>query len=778
MTVNTVSITNGPYIGNNVANSFSYSFRVQSKTDLKVYETSSTGVQTELTVDTDYTVNNVGNDSGGTITRLAGALPTGAQWYIRSNYPITQDTEFSSQGAFFPELHESAMDKLTYLILQQQDLINRSLKFSESSPVGASSTVLPNPESLKLLRWKADLSGLENASVSELSPGLIGETDIVYKTETVLGLQSFTNLVNNQQFSVSDSIDGGMFIALSGSLTADNRIIYSSATTGIYLLRLTYNSPVNRDLLDYWKKPKDLSGLIQTHGKKVVITGDSLSYNNYGFGFGYAATAQECYPGLRSWGFNLRDAIHMSDPCFVYGDNIPWHINSPAQAAVAVNNTAPFVLPFNNRSLRVVVTNSAAEVTLTANSWNIVDKRLVLHLAHSSGQSGKFDVYYNDNSGGADVFVQNVEVGNATDFEEFDPFTVIIPVNTVDSCARIIFKNFTDVNDDPITTSVAFYVLALGSKLTNVYTTGVGGSTSEFTNTFYDSLIGDYDPDLLVLCTGANDRFNYGIDRHLVALDSIITKARTTNPAMRIIHITTPPAQGGGNEGYFPDTEIRHGTSMRQWVSAVERLCAYRDVEFFNQYRFFYDIDPSYLFVDGIHLSRNAGRDLFRALIAKHFSSCGAPVDQLTGYSTYSVFSADLMGRQIGRLEDTRATVKLSGQFKMTYNHATTNWILSDNYEYGTNKPSAFKGFNIPGAAHTTNIEFFVPCVSTAYNEAAFPLSATAEYVGGVISLPVTGLTLRPNTDNTLQFIIRDIDGALIDPATMDGAQFIIKYRM
>jgi len=178
-------------------------------------------------------------------------------------------------------------------------------------------------------------------------------------------------------------------------------------------------------------------------------------------------------------------------------------------------------------------------------------------------------------------------------------------------------------------------------------------------------------------------------------------------------------------------------------------------------------------------LTRNAGRDVFKALIADYFSSCGAPIEQLHGYSTYSVAGTgnDLMGRQIGRIEETKATVKLSGQFKMTYVHSSPNWLLSENYEYGTNKPSAFKGFLIDENAHTTHISFFVPCVSTAYNECSFPLSATAEFVGGAV-VAITGLTLKPKSNNVLTLSIRDSAGALIDPATMDGAQFIIKYRM
>ena len=101
MTVNTTDITAGPYIGNGVTTAFAYGFRVDVKTQVQVYErTSSTANWVLQTVDTDYTVGGLGVDGGGTITRVAGALPSNYEWYIRANYSATQDTDFDSGGDF------------------------------------------------------------------------------------------------------------------------------------------------------------------------------------------------------------------------------------------------------------------------------------------------------------------------------------------------------------------------------------------------------------------------------------------------------------------------------------------------------------------------------------------------------------------------------------------------------------------------------------------------------------------------------------------------------
>jgi len=167
LTVNTTNITSGPYPGNGIADTFSYTFKVEDKTQLSVYETDDSDVETLLTVDTDYTVLGIGDDPGGTIVRVAGALPLNFEWYIRSDYKETQLTAFSSQGAFFPDLHENAMDKLTFLIQQLLDEKSRSPSVSISYS-GDLPLTLDDPVAGLLLRWKDDLSGLENTSGSSL----------------------------------------------------------------------------------------------------------------------------------------------------------------------------------------------------------------------------------------------------------------------------------------------------------------------------------------------------------------------------------------------------------------------------------------------------------------------------------------------------------------------------------------------------------------------------------------------------------------------------------
>ncbi|QGT52253.1 hypothetical protein [Vibrio phage MZH0603] len=182
MTVNTTSIVSGPYAGNGVADTFSYTFKIEDKSQLAVYETDDAGVETLLTVDVDYTVAGIGNDAGGTVARVAGALPNNYEWLIRSDYKYTQLTAFESQGAFFPDLHENAFDKLTFLNQQILDKLGRGPVVSDTY-TGTLPLSLPNPVSERFLRWKSDLTGFDNFDIASIGALAVSDFAKTYLDE-------------------------------------------------------------------------------------------------------------------------------------------------------------------------------------------------------------------------------------------------------------------------------------------------------------------------------------------------------------------------------------------------------------------------------------------------------------------------------------------------------------------------------------------------------------------------------------------------------------------
>lgn len=130
------------YTGNNTTDTYAYTFKIFSASDLRVTKVIS-GVESTLVLNTDYTVTGVGGVSGGNIVLTAGNLATGHILVIRRVRTLTQTTDIRNQGTFYPEAHENVFDKLVMNDQQQQDEINRSVKLPESLTSSSFDPTLP-----------------------------------------------------------------------------------------------------------------------------------------------------------------------------------------------------------------------------------------------------------------------------------------------------------------------------------------------------------------------------------------------------------------------------------------------------------------------------------------------------------------------------------------------------------------------------------------------------------------------------------------------------------
>lgn len=161
MTLSTEVIKSGPYTGNGSTVIFDYNFRILLSSDLVVTKTTiSTGVEVTLTETTDYSVSGVGDSAGGNVTTVA--TPTSDEKiFIYSSTPGTQTTDFTNQGAFFPEIHEDQFDRIVRMVQEINDQLGRQVTLAIDSSV--SDLTLPDPQAGYHLIWNAGLTGLENA---------------------------------------------------------------------------------------------------------------------------------------------------------------------------------------------------------------------------------------------------------------------------------------------------------------------------------------------------------------------------------------------------------------------------------------------------------------------------------------------------------------------------------------------------------------------------------------------------------------------------------------
>ncbi len=230
MTVNTTQITAGPYTGNGVANTFAFGFRIEDNSQITVFKTLISGDVLTLNLNTDYTVSGVGSDAGGSISLVVAPPATGELIFIRSNFQQTQNTSFDSQGGFFPEVHEAAFDKLTFLVQQMSDGLTKSLRFPESYS-GSASTVLPAPEASQLLGWSADGNNLENVRIEAgvISGNLVNSVTTLRLLTPVVGDVASTKGWHTNQLGVGSAT----YDAVSG-ITTDLHGDQASATPNVY----------------------------------------------------------------------------------------------------------------------------------------------------------------------------------------------------------------------------------------------------------------------------------------------------------------------------------------------------------------------------------------------------------------------------------------------------------------------------------------------------------------------------------------------------------------
>ena len=141
-------IARNDYVGNGATITWSYGFKVFAESDLAVVSYSSvTGLFTALVLNLDYTVTGVGNDTGGSITQIIGfsipaILPATSTLSIVRGMAFTQPAVLNNQGLFYPKTIEDAFDRLTMLLQQMNDTLNRSVKLPlTEAPTSLNSTL-------------------------------------------------------------------------------------------------------------------------------------------------------------------------------------------------------------------------------------------------------------------------------------------------------------------------------------------------------------------------------------------------------------------------------------------------------------------------------------------------------------------------------------------------------------------------------------------------------------------------------------------------------------
>lgn len=165
----TIQPARNEYTANASQTVFNYTFKIFENTDLNVYITpvgQAADDSTDLTVA--YTVTGLGDEDGGTIILTIG---TGLNELVTivSNIPSERTIDYQNNGDFRPETVNNDFDRVVSIAKKIEDNSTRSVLL-EQSQQGSKPLSLPRPVAGLFLRWKGDLTGLENIDITEDIP--------------------------------------------------------------------------------------------------------------------------------------------------------------------------------------------------------------------------------------------------------------------------------------------------------------------------------------------------------------------------------------------------------------------------------------------------------------------------------------------------------------------------------------------------------------------------------------------------------------------------------
>ena len=207
MTVSSTTKRNS-YSGNGSTTVFAYSFKIFDDDDITVIlRTDSTGSESVQTKTTHYSVSGVGSASGGNIT-FVSAPASGITVVLLRETAQTQATDYTPNDPFPAASHEDALDKITLMVQDQQDELDRSLKLSRTNTMTSTEfTVGASTRANKILAF--DSSG-ELAVTQEIGTFQGSDATITtsnYNQRDIIKSTTAAEL-NNIYICVADSVVG------------------------------------------------------------------------------------------------------------------------------------------------------------------------------------------------------------------------------------------------------------------------------------------------------------------------------------------------------------------------------------------------------------------------------------------------------------------------------------------------------------------------------------------------------------------------------------------
>lgn len=228
---------NGPGTG-----PFTITYPFLKDTDILVVKTDSSGTDTTLILNTDFTVSGAGNPSGGELN-LTTPLSASDRITIVREVELVQEVDYLPNDKFPAETHEEALDRLTMITQQLDEKVTRAVILPVSATSG--DLVLPGTVPYGIWRWDQIGNAIEFVSAAEAFAGSPPLSIALGGT----GADNASAARDNLGLTIGSSVQGYSHTlnSIAPLGTTANRMLYTTALNTWAEATLT---PFARTLLD------------------------------------------------------------------------------------------------------------------------------------------------------------------------------------------------------------------------------------------------------------------------------------------------------------------------------------------------------------------------------------------------------------------------------------------------------------------------------------------------------------------------------------------------
>jgi hypothetical protein len=266
------------FTGNGSTTSFTIPFAFNATSDIEVYlrdEVDPDAITETIQVEgTDYDL------TGGppvTTVEMVTAPAATEKLLVRRQLDLTQSTDYITADSFPADSHETALDKITFLIQQMKELSARSLVLPITTTLD--SIILPEPENFGVLKWNSDSTAIildtalgENSGKAAVSSN---DTTQDYLLTKILGGTGITITENNNGSNETMTIaDDGQSLVSSNDTT--HKYLQDAIVGGDGITVSTLNDGADEDV----NIAHDGTGLCSSNDTTVGYLEDKITGGN------------------------------------------------------------------------------------------------------------------------------------------------------------------------------------------------------------------------------------------------------------------------------------------------------------------------------------------------------------------------------------------------------------------------------------------------------------------------------------------------------------------